>query len=215
VVRVGHWTLVAAFFTAYAAGDRFGELHEWAGYLIGAVVGVRLIWGFVGPEHARFGNFVRGPAATVGYLSAMVRRREPRHLGHNPAGAVMICALLLALAGIVASGLVLEADGEGPETAAGIQESGGAIATPDGADGVGTAVAHRAGAVDPGDRPVAASPRHERLEALHVFFVDATLLLVGLHIAGVLYAGHVHGEDLIGAMISGRKPARRDGGQDG
>jgi cytochrome b len=217
VVRVGHWTLVLAFFTAYAAGDRFGPLHEWAGYVIGAVVGVRLIWGFVGPTHARFGSFVRGPAATIGYLADMVRRRERRYLGHNPAGAIMICMLLLSLAGIVASGLVLQAAGEGPEAA---EVAMAAVAIPDsdggtGAEGAGMAVRHPAA---PGENSVqsgTAASRHDRLEALHAFFVDATLLLVGLHIAGVLYAGRVHGEDLIGAMISGRKPRGRDGGQDG
>ena len=218
MVRIGHWTLVVAFFTAYAAGDRFGPLHEWAGYLIGAVIGVRLVWGFVGPRHARFGSFVRGPAATIGYLADMVRRRERRYLGHNPAGAIMICILLLSLAGIVASGLVLQAAGAGSEEPAEVAMA--AVSTSDfaggtGAEGAGIAVRHP---TDPGEnsvQPGTAASRHDRLEALHVFFVDATLLLVGLHIAGVLYAGRVHGEDLIGAMISGRKPLRRDGGQDG
>jgi len=32
------------------------------------LVGLRLIWGFIGPRHARFVNFVRSPAATVEFL---------------------------------------------------------------------------------------------------------------------------------------------------
>jgi cytochrome b len=217
VIRIGHWTLVVAFFTAYAAGDRFGPLHEWAGYLIGVVIGIRLVWGFVGPVHARFGSFVQGPAATVRYLTAMARRCEPRYLGHNPAGAVMICALLCALAGIVGSGLVLQAAGEGQE-ADGVRAAAVSGTASDGgaeAQRADMAVARLAKPNDARLQPGAGATRHERVEALHVFFVDVVLLLVSLHIAGVLYAGHVHGEDLIGAMFSGRKPLRRGGGQDG
>jgi len=38
VVRIGHWTLVIAFFTAYFTEDDFLTIHVWAGYIIGAVV---------------------------------------------------------------------------------------------------------------------------------------------------------------------------------
>lgn len=61
---------------------------------------LRIAWGFIGPPHARFTDFVPRPAKLAAYTGALLRRAEPRHLGHNPLGAVMILfflALLLAI----------------------------------------------------------------------------------------------------------------------
>jgi cytochrome b len=70
----------------------------------------RVIWGFVGSHHARFASFVPGPKKLWRYLGAVLAQREPRHLGHNPAGAMMILALLLLVAGIGVSGWMLTLD---------------------------------------------------------------------------------------------------------
>jgi hypothetical protein len=58
VVRYGHWLLVDAFAVAYLAAAEEGggtELADvWAGHVIGVIVGLRVPWGFIGPERARF-----------------------------------------------------------------------------------------------------------------------------------------------------------------
>ena len=46
----------------------------------------------------------------MSYLMALFRGREPRHLGHNPAGAVMILFLMLAVLGIAITGWMLTTD---------------------------------------------------------------------------------------------------------
>lgn len=103
-VRAGHWTLVACMVWAWASAGRSEAQHQAAGLALAAVLAGRVLWGFAGSRYARFGQFVRGPGAVLGYLHDMLARREARHLGHNPAGGAMIVALLITLAAAAASG---------------------------------------------------------------------------------------------------------------
>ena len=48
-------------------------LHMWFGYIATILVILRVVWGFVGPEYARFANFVRGPRLIFGYLFDLIR----------------------------------------------------------------------------------------------------------------------------------------------
>lgn len=116
LVRICHWTLVAAFFTAYLVEDDFLSVHVWAGYVLGGVVTFRLLWGLIGTRHARFTDFVRGPRAVLDYFTDALRHRGPRYLGHNPAGGAMVIALLACLTATVVSGIGLYAveEGAGP-----------------------------------------------------------------------------------------------------
>lgn len=110
-VRVFHWTLVASFATAYFSTEHIGLLHKGAGYLALALIAARGVWGFIAPSrHARFADFVPTPARLLRYLGLLLRGREPRHLGHNPAGAVMILYLLSATLVIGVTGFVMTTD---------------------------------------------------------------------------------------------------------
>jgi cytochrome b len=115
VVRLFHWGVVALFAIAYLTEGE-GMIHVYSGYGIIALIAVRLVWGFVGPEHARFSSFVRPPRAAVQYLKDELSGNSKRYLGHNPAGGVMVVALLLLLAGTCGAGLVFYAveEGAGP-----------------------------------------------------------------------------------------------------
>ena len=97
LVRIFHWSLVLAFFGAYVLGDDGGTLHQALGYAVLGLVAFRIVWGFVGSRYARFAGFVPSPRGLVAYARDVVARREARHFGHNPAGAAMIVAMLLAL----------------------------------------------------------------------------------------------------------------------
>ena len=119
IVRVIHWTVAVGFFVAYFTEDAVLFLHVWAGYAIGVLVILRLLWAIVGPKHARFGDFIYGPKAVRSYLVELITFRAKRYLGHSPAGGAMALVLWLALLGIVWSGLELYA----------VEENAGPLAT--------------------------------------------------------------------------------------
>jgi cytochrome b len=106
-VRIFHWSLVALFLVAFATGDDLERLHVWAGYGVAGLVAARIVWGFIGPRHARFSDFVRGPATVMGYLGDSLLLRGRRYIGHNPAGGVMVLALFALIAAISATGYAL------------------------------------------------------------------------------------------------------------
>lgn len=106
VVRLTHWTIAAAFLTAWLSAEEMMGVHEAAGLTIIAVVGLRALWGLVGPQHARFDDFVPTPAGLLAYARQLLTGKATRHLGHNPAGGAMAVALWLSLLGTAALGLI-------------------------------------------------------------------------------------------------------------
>lgn len=109
-VRVFHWSLVALFATAYVTGDEIERVHIVAGYAIAGLLALRIMWGFLGPHHARFTDFVRSPREAVGYLRDALSLRARRYIGHNPAGGLMVIALIVALAGSCVTGYLMTTD---------------------------------------------------------------------------------------------------------
>jgi len=182
-VRIFHWTLVAAFAVAYVTEDEALALHVWAGYLVGGLLLARIVWGFVGPQHARFADFVFGPIRAWRYLIDLILLRARRHVGHSPAGGIMVLMLMVGCLATVWTGLELYAveEGKGPL----------AYATPV------IAQARAAGETSQGGG--------EFWEEVHKVLANLTFLLVLLHIGGVALASIVHRENLIGAMFTGRK----------
>ncbi|MEZ5900023.1 MAG: cytochrome b/b6 domain-containing protein [Hyphomicrobiaceae bacterium] len=159
-VRIFHWSLVVLFVVAFLTGDEIEWLHLTAGYAIAALVALRIAWGFVGPRHARFTNFVKGPRAVAEFLKQSVRLQAPRVVGHNPAGGWMIVALLVMLAGLCIAGTLMTTDAYWGSKA---------------------------------------------LEEIHEALANVTLALIGLHVFGVIVASVEHGENLVKAMLTGRK----------
>ena len=93
-VRIFHWSLVLTFTVAYVTGEELEVLHNNAGYAVLGLVLLRIVWGFIGPKHARFSDFLFPPSVIAAYLFDLVRFKSQRHLGHSPAGAAMIFVLL-------------------------------------------------------------------------------------------------------------------------
>lgn len=197
-VRWGHWLLVIAFGVAYVTAEEEGggteSIHVWAGYLVGLVVVLRALWGFVGPQRARFRDFVYAPVTALRYLVDLLRGRARRYLGHSPAGGAMVVLLLLSLAATVVTGLMAYGErGKGP-----LADAGTPLVPAAYAEG------NRDGREIRRDGEGGESAVGE----LHGVLANITLALVILHVIGVGLASVVHRENLVLAMIDGRK--RRD-----
>lgn len=189
LVRIFHWGLVGAFATAWLTAEEIQPVHEFAGYAVAALIGFRIVWGFVGGRYARFARFVRGPAATLTYVAEVARGREPRYLGHNPAGAAMIIALLATLSGTAFTGWLMEEPARAAAASHQLRFVAPALADDD--DGEG-----RADAEGEAEGP---------LKEVHETLANAMLLLVALHLGGVALASFRHRENLARAMVTGRK----------
>lgn len=110
VVRVFHWTVVLGCLANLFLLEDGEDAHEIVGFVVAAAVAVRIVWGFVGTRYARFAEFVPTPARLGRYLAALARGREPRMLGHNPAGAVMMIALMALLVAVSVTGWMMGLD---------------------------------------------------------------------------------------------------------
>ena len=166
LVRLFHWSLVLSFVVAWLSANSWEDLHAWAGFAAGALILMRVTWGFVGTPYARFSRFVRTPWTVLEYLKAIATGSEARHVGHNPAGGAMIVALMLAMAATALTGWLL---------------------TTDAFWGVSW------------------------MQHLHNWTAHGLILLVGLHVAGVAVASYRHRENLVAAMVLGKKRAAQFG----
>jgi cytochrome b len=109
-VRFFHWSLVGlivSLFVSAHLGKQ--EVHHFLGFTLAVIVTGRLIWGFFGPSHARFRSFVTSPARALRYIAEIGRGHPARYLGHNPAGAWMVIALIGVVLLLLSTGFVLQA----------------------------------------------------------------------------------------------------------
>jgi cytochrome b len=150
-------------------------VHMWSGFSVLTLVLFRIAWGVIGSTTARFGSFVRGPAAVVAYLRGLAGRGPVAFVaGHNPAGAAMVVAALALLLVQAGTGLFLKED-----------------------DFFGIA-----------------APLHDRvseataktLTRVHHFNWTLIEILVIVHVLANLYYWLVKRENLIAAMVTGRRP---------
>jgi cytochrome b len=116
--RLFHWSLVLLVCFSWLTVQLFWmQLHYLSGEAILTLLLFRIVWGFVGSDTARFGQFLKSPFAAIAHLRH-IRRREPdTELGHNAAGGWMVLGLLGLLLLQVGTGLFSSDDDaavEGP-----------------------------------------------------------------------------------------------------
>jgi len=171
LVRVFHWSLVFFVLVLFLTEDDFLTIHSYAGYTVLLLVLFRILWGFIGTYHARFSNFMSTPQMAIKYLKEEIAGDAKRYIGHNPAGAIMIVALLVTLIVTGFTGMAtIATEGKGPLA--------------------NTFIASFSG---------------ELLGEIHEFFTSVILALIIFHVLGVIFSSLAEEENLVKAMITGKK----------
>lgn len=109
-IRVFHWSLVAIVVSNHFVNEAGGEWHEWLGYLACAWVAFRVVWGFIGPTHARFSEMLRAWPQRGRFLSRLashLKGREPRLLTHPPVSLIVMATMLLLILALGMTGWMM------------------------------------------------------------------------------------------------------------
>src|SRR3954449_11153768 len=162
-LRLWHWALAICVLAAWFTPTVYDRTHRIFGYAVLGLLAFRLVWGFLGSRYSRFRMVGVRLRAAPGYLWNLRRGITGRYIGLNPAGTLMLVALLVSLA---------------------VSTISGAMSVTVTFFGVWW------------------------VEDTHHYSSDAVIVLVVLHVLGVLLMGRLQRENLIRAMITGRKRIR-------
>lgn len=207
LVRIFHWSLVAAFVVAYLTSEEENPLHVYSGYVVLGLIVFRLLWGFVGSKYARFSNFVYSPSEVIRYVKNARSGQNPRYLGHNPLGGWMIMAMLITLFVVTLSGLKVYDIEEGQEEQAVASSSFSLISTAKAEQEVEKEDddEDEGGAENQAEAEEGDEAEEEFWEEIHEISSNFMLFLIALHILGVVSSSRSHKENLVIAMLTGKK----------
>jgi cytochrome b len=108
-LRAFHWLFAASILASWGTaklGFAWMQWHIRLGYWMMGLVTFRIVWGVIGPRHARFTSFLKGPGAVMRYARGLGGRGEgAASVGHNPLGGLMVILMLLLVIFQVSTGL--------------------------------------------------------------------------------------------------------------
>jgi cytochrome b len=116
-VRLIHWAFVLLIPALWWTAENHDlETHTKLGMAMLILVVFRILWGFVGSSPARFGGFLKGPAAVGRYVRSLFRGpADTSIVGHSPLGGWSVIVLLGLLVWQVGFGLIAQ-DTDGLES---------------------------------------------------------------------------------------------------
>ncbi|MBR0773692.1 cytochrome b/b6 domain-containing protein [Bradyrhizobium diazoefficiens] len=97
-LRLWHWALAICVLAAWFTPTVYDRTHRIVGYAVLALLAFRLVWGVLGSRYSRFRMVGVRLRAAPRYLLNLRRGITGRYIGLNPAGTLMLVALLVALA---------------------------------------------------------------------------------------------------------------------
>lgn len=173
-LRLFHWLLVVSLIASWVTaevGFDWMPYHLYLGYWTLGLLVFRIIWGFVGPRHARFASFLTGPSGLWRYARALAAGTMIQTAGHNPLGGISVIVMLVLV---------------------GFQAVTGLFATDD--------------IVWTGPyNPAVSEATADRLTGLHHLNFNIILAAVALHIMAIAFYFLVKKQNLVAAMLHGRK----------
>ncbi len=177
--RLFHWLIVILFaFSWWTAENDQLDWHMLSGYAILGLILFRIYWGFVGSTTARFGTFLKGPKTFLIYAVTLFSGSGKGSVGHDPMRGHNPMGGWSVLVMLI---LLLT------QTVLGLF----AIDV----DGVNSG---------PLDHYVSFEAGRQ-IAGLHALVFDLLLVLIGLHLAAILFYVVYRRDNLLGAMIGGRK----------
>lgn len=182
LVRLTHWIIAAAIVLNGFIIDEDALAHIWIGYVALSLLALRLLWGFVGPENARFSAFPISFSGAARHVSGLLKGQHSSYPSHNPLGALMVYALWGTLFVVSVTGVMLDSE-LFPEDEAEYSRQ----------------------VEDDHENDDDDDERNELIEDIHEGAANLLLLLAALHVGGVILESRLTGRNLVRAMITGRR----------
>lgn len=107
-IRLFHWSIALVFVLNYFLLEPGEIAHQIAGYYAFAWLIFRTVWGFIGPQRARFADFLPTPSRVKAHLQHLKQRQLPKDSGHNPLGGLVILLMMGLFAYQATTGFMLE-----------------------------------------------------------------------------------------------------------
>jgi len=197
LVRLTHWGVASAVLINGVIVEDGSLIHVWVGYGMLALVVLRLIWGMVGSEEARFSSFPFSPKAAIAHIAEIRSERSTQLRSHNPLGALMVYALwaillVVAVSGIGMAGSPFSYEGRDQDKAVPGVELG--VYDDDDYD----------------DEHDDDEGGEELLEEVHELAANLLFLFAALHIGGVIFESRRTGTNLVWPMVTGKSRSIRD-----
>jgi len=192
-----HWGIAVAVLVNAVMTEGGSLWHVSLGWAAMALLLLRLVWGLLGPQEARFSAFPPNPVAAVRHVRELMVGKAGHYPSHNPAGAMMVYAFWITLAAVIVSGLILTA-GDTPMQIA--------------ADKAAVASGDWSVLIDEGEGEASGNDetafRHTN-EEVHEVAANLLLLLAALHVTGVFIENRVMRRNLLAPMLLGPSDRRR------
>ena len=183
IVKLTHWGVVTAVIANAIFTEEGSGWHIWVGYGLACLLGLRLLWGLIGPAEARFSAFPPSPKRALAHIGEIRRGEVVRHRSHNPLGAMMAYAIWATLLVIAGSGIAMS----GPPPA-----DPNAVSGERGESGKGE-----------GGEEASEDEGEELFEEMHEIAVNLLYVLIALHLAGVVFETRRSGREIVGSMVPG------------